>query len=679
MTSAGPGRSIVPSRADAGWAVADRDGLVVTADERLARLLDAPSADALRGRSWASLVSPRAGVAGGDVDRAIAAGAAWSGRLELLFAEAPLDAAVRVIPAAGDLVLLSVSPYTESPQAQPAGDGDGSRIAALEASRSGDVAAAARAVLQAVHGAVAFDWAVVLRLPSAAAEVLAVYPSAMAGVAPGGGWSPLDDAEQTLLATGEPSLAADLVAAPGDRSPLARMSAFGMRSVVRIPLFRGPAPAGAVALYAARRRAFAVEQGVLAEQLVRPLADRLDAVTPPGPRLGATPEPPQPPPRPQANAAPDAEPPASEEPLSGEEVALPQALGDFVSGVADELNNPLAVVLGYAQVLPRLGEDERGAALAAIERGAERASRVVRDLLAFARQRPQDTTAVDVAALLRRVVEARWYGLSSDGVAIEMNLAPLPPVEASEEQLQEVFEQLVDNAHEVLRAAGGTVAISAEPADGGVRVAVTDSGPGVPEDVVQRIFEPFVAAREIGHGSGLGLAVVHALVTAHGGRVWVERAPTRGSRFVVELPLRREPPTVPPPPPPRPPREPAVQRLLIVDDQVPIRALIAEICGAAGYRAVAVGSAQEALDRMAEERFDLILADVRMPGMDGIELYERIVAHHPHLGRRVLFVTADPGNERLAELVENGQARVLGKPFSIDQLLAAVREALAAP
>ena len=82
---------------------------------------------------------------------------------------------------------------------------------------------------------------------------------------------------------------------------------------------------------------------------------------------------------------------------------------------------------------------------------------------------------------------------------------------------------------------------------------------------------------------------------------------------------------------------------------------------------------------MAEERFDLILADVRMPGMDGIELYERIVAHHPHLGRRVLFVTADPGNERLAELVENGQARVLGKPFSTNQLLAAVREALAAP
>ena len=696
MTNAPPHQLQGHAGDDVAWVVARRDGLIVAADARFATLIGAPDAAALTARSWPSLVTARSGDALDEARRALAAGASWSGRLELLFANRSVELDVDLLFAEDDVVLLRARRHEPPPADAPVRAAEHDQRAlvdTLEAVRTGDVRAAARAVLQGVSDAVSFSWAGALLLAGDAAEVLAAYPSPMAGIEIGGRWSPPDAAERELLASGEPSLDGDLVDVPGDGSPLARLAAFGMRSALRVPLYARGEVAGAVVLYAPDRAAFSVADGVQVERLVRPLGERLDVPAAPAAAEVAPPVAPgaitvesaaeratdvEPPPAVETPAA--AEPSGAPPIVAGPQDERLEALGDLVSGVAHELNNPLTAILGYAQMLPALTGAERDQALTTIEQETLRASRIVRNLLSFARQHRPHVTSVDVNAVLQRVVTVRRYSLSVDDVEVAMELGELPQIDADEYQLEQVFLHLLNNAHQAMQPDGGTVTIGTELAAGKtVRVSVSDTGPGVPPESAHRIFEPFFTTREVGRGSGMGLAIVYGTVTDHGGRVWVEQPSAGGARFVVELPVAgvHGAGAIAGPAP----GETAAaggrgERVLVVDDEASIRALTREILNASGYETMTAGSGEEALRLLERQPLDLIVADVRMPGMDGVELYKRVGERWPAMRRRMLFITGDTASGRTSQLLHEDHVPYLEKPFQMGELLHAVRAVL---
>ncbi|MSQ42441.1 MAG: hybrid sensor histidine kinase/response regulator [Dehalococcoidia bacterium] len=344
------------------------------------------------------------------------------------------------------------------------------------------------------------------------------------------------------------------------------------------------------------------------------------------------------------------------------------ALSELVSGVAHELNNPLTAILGYAQIFNSLDGAERDRAVATIEQEAQRAARIVRNLLSFARQEPRQTAPLDLEELLRRVIEARRYSLEVDNIRVVTRFAGVPEVVADAGQFESVFLNLIDNAQRALQPGGGEVVIATSITDRHVRISVADNGPSITEADRERIFEPFFTTQTVGAGQGLGLSRVYGVVSEHGGRVWVEPAPLGGASFVIELPLERTLPPRPAPPPG------GSERVLVVDDEAPIRALTSEILGAAGYHVATAASGDEALRLLESAAFDVVIADMRMPGLDGAARYERIGERWPLLQQHMLFITGDAEGERTNRRLARGDIRYLEKPFDTSALLRAVRD-----
>jgi len=233
-----------------------------------------------------------------------------------------------------------------------------------------------------------------------------------------------------------------------------------------------------------------------------------------------------------------AEPPAAAPSMTEHELDRLAQITDVLAGVAHEINNPLAAIVGWTQMLPTLDEDERAEALSTIEREATRAGDIVRDLLYFSRKQPPREEQVDLNALLSRTVAVRRGDLHRDGIYIDMQLAPVPAVIGDEYQLEQVFMHLLANAQQALRDRGqGRIAVTTAADGRSVRASVIDNGPGIPTEALPRLFEPFFTTQEVGQGRGLGLAIAHGIVAEHGGELTAENLPV-GARFTVRLPLR---------------------------------------------------------------------------------------------------------------------------------------------
>ncbi len=215
------------------------------------------------------------------------------------------------------------------------------------------------------------------------------------------------------------------------------------------------------------------------------------------------------------------------------------SLGRIVAGVAHELNNPLAIVSGYAQVL--LDGDvppEVRADLERIDHGARRAAQVVRDLLAFARQQPIMAIRIDVGDMLRSVLQREETRLRESGIALELEIEEkLPAIHGDRFQLEQVLQQLVDNARHVMAThrGGGRLTVRAAGHEQ-VRLSISDDGPGIAPELIDKVFEPFLTTQEVGQGSGLGLSMCYGVVRAHGGHIWAANNPQGGATFYVEFP-----------------------------------------------------------------------------------------------------------------------------------------------
>ncbi|MFO1069051.1 MAG: PAS-domain containing protein [Geminicoccaceae bacterium] len=356
------------------------------------------------------------------------------------------------------------------------------------------------------------------------------------------------------------------------------------------------------------------------------------------------------------------------------------AMGSLLAGVAHELNNPLSIVVGRSALLQTASSDPAIIGQArTIADAANRCARIVRTFLELARQRPPARRSVDLGVLVGETLTLLSYGLRAAGVTVTSQLAEdLPGLWADPDQLAQVLINLVVNAQQALgqRADDRRLDVVAQRgADGGIEIRVADNGPGLDPAVRKRLFEPFFTTKPVGEGTGLGLAISLGHVRAHGGTIDIETTPGGGATFVVRLPLA-----------PAPelqaaaaaePASPSVRRrVLIVDDEPEIADLLHDILLADGHDVAVVTGGGEALDRLTAERFDLVVSDLTMPGLDGAGLWQAARERDPK-APPFIFLTGDSLRLDRAAGLRDAGCPLLEKPFEPADIRKIVRNTLA--
>jgi PAS domain S-box-containing protein len=369
------------------------------------------------------------------------------------------------------------------------------------------------------------------------------------------------------------------------------------------------------------------------------------------------------------------------------------ALGQLVSGIAHELNNPLTAIMGYAQLLLGHGLDPGQFSEATkVYQEAERARRIVKNLLYFARETTPERTRVDLNEIVERTLALRSYELKMENIVVTCELAPgLPPTIADPYQLQQVVLNLLINAEQALLEGHGQghVLIRTSHVIQGVGhhasdrivLEVSDDGPGIAPKIASRIFDPFFTTKQPGFGTGLGLSIVYGIVHQHNGEVTFENQPGGGARFVVELPVVAVPNSL------RPPLllEPATRsgaspmgRILVVEDEPTVAQLVVDVLREEGHEAEAVLDSQQGLTRVSRGHYDLVICDLRMPRLDGAAFYDALVRTGSPVRDRIIFITGDTLSPRTLEFLERNKLPYLAKPFLVEEIKLAVSRALTA-
>jgi signal transduction histidine kinase/CheY-like chemotaxis protein len=358
------------------------------------------------------------------------------------------------------------------------------------------------------------------------------------------------------------------------------------------------------------------------------------------------------------------------------------ALGQLVSGVAHEINNPAAIISGFAQTL--LLDDlrpEQREMVRMVHDEATRIGRITANLLAFARAGGRDRVLIDLNDIVRRTFALRSYHLSTLNIAVTLELDPAEPkVWGNGSELQQMLLNFLINAEQALVTVGTprTVTLRTRSSEQEVTLECADSGPGIPLEIRDRIFDPFFTTKVEGEGTGLGLSICYGIAQEHGGRLAVESEPGRGATFIVTLP--RDPRVFPRAPleGPRPATpEGGPLAVLFVDDESGLRSAVARFLNRRGIQCRTAGDGAEALEVLRVHDFDVILSDVRMPGMNGQDFLLRLRADRPELVRRLVFSTGDSLDTATAALLQDTGVPWLVKPFDFTQLETLIREVAA--
>ena len=360
------------------------------------------------------------------------------------------------------------------------------------------------------------------------------------------------------------------------------------------------------------------------------------------------------------------------------------ALGQTISGVAHELNNPLATILSWAERLAeRNVDDKTRQGLEVILAESERAARIVRNLLTFARKRQTTRAMVDLNQVVRETLALRAYEQKVSNLkVVEALSSGVPEVFADGHQIKQVLLNLVINAEQACIGANGrgTIVVrTSHDADRGSAVLeVNDDGPGIAEEKQGRVFDPFFTTKEVGQGTGLGLTVAYAIVQEHSGRIWLSSS-NAGTSFFVELPVSGQHLNAPAA---RAAQQPISLeafkglRVLVVEDEPALAVAVSEALEDAGFTVDRAGDGEQGLTRLTEANYDLIVCDLKMPRIDGMQFYRAMAAATPALARRVIFVTGDVAGTDAERFLEETACRWLSKPFRLVDLLRAARDTL---
>ena len=355
------------------------------------------------------------------------------------------------------------------------------------------------------------------------------------------------------------------------------------------------------------------------------------------------------------------------------------AVGQLISGVAHELNNPLTAILGYSQLLTSSGQlGPQGIEYSEkLYKQAQRTHRIVQNLLSFARQHKPERIPVKMNQTLEETLALRDYDLRMGNIRVHLELAPdLPVTAADPHQLQQVFLNMVNNAVDAIleRSTEGDLWVRTAKEGERLIIEFTDNGAGVKDP--SRVFDPFYTTKPVGKGTGLGLSICYGIVTEHGGTIRVRNIPGRGACFTIELPCQPVMTSLSPLDTPRAESGKNAHILLLDHDDSVLEAVSTFLRGR-DHRVYSARNMQEARVALEQQNFDVIVADFQLadgPNEDGLEGW--LSRHKPALCRRLIWMCAVAPSGEAAERISESSSRILQKPFKVSELLATVDELL---
>ena len=368
---------------------------------------------------------------------------------------------------------------------------------------------------------------------------------------------------------------------------------------------------------------------------------------------------------------------AQEQLLQSEKMA---AVGQLISGIAHELNNPLTAILGYSQLLKsdESMQTRHADYLEKLYKQAQRTHHIVQNLLSFARQHKPQRAPVQVNQILEETLVLREYDMKLNNIVVHREFDPIMPATPGDfHQLEQVFMNILNNAVDAIREKGGPgeIWIRTEVAEDRLKVELADNGPGVSNP--HRIFDPFYTTKPVGKGTGLGLSICYGIIKEHGGEIQVRNSPPRGATFTITLPLASlQAPTQPKS------IAPIAQffgTVLLAESEESVLQVEREMLSAAGGTIRVARNAREAIDILQGGAIDAIVADIDMSGEYSATGFCRwIESNRPELAGRVVFTTSQP-QDRLPDGFRSAGSVLLRKPFPLEKLCETVRGIMAAP
>ena len=347
------------------------------------------------------------------------------------------------------------------------------------------------------------------------------------------------------------------------------------------------------------------------------------------------------------------------------------AIGQLIAGIAHDLNNPLASVVGFSDFLAESGDVPPALAepLRVIRQEAERAATIVKNLLSFARRQEGERLPQQLQPLLESVLALLRNEMMALKVETTLIVEPhIPDIEMNPNQIKQVFVNLLTNAAQAIASTGrgGHITVTAKRWLDGVAVSVADDGPGITDDLLPRVFEPFFTTKTEGEGTGLGLSICQGIVKEHGGRITLESSVGVGATFTVEL-LSGSRPQRPSQPVAIPATSGAL-RVLVVDDEPHILHYMRATLESWGHTVEVASDGTEAVERALVIPFDVIICDLRMPRLGGREMYNNLARQYPDIARKVIFATGDTVRGDTLQFLEQLGRPFLHKPFTLAEL-----------
>jgi signal transduction histidine kinase/CheY-like chemotaxis protein len=361
------------------------------------------------------------------------------------------------------------------------------------------------------------------------------------------------------------------------------------------------------------------------------------------------------------------------------------AVGEFVAGVAHELNNPLAAVVGFSEMLKDNDVDTKNRRyLDMIYKSAQRCQKIVQSLLSFARRHQAERKPMSVNAMVEAVLEMLNYQLRTSNIEVVTQLDPtLPVVLADGHQIQQVLLNVINNARQAIEGlqSGGQIKIVTETFGENVRIIVRDNGPGISAENLVKIFDPFFTTKQVGLGTGLGLSLCYGIVKEHGGSITPSSRPGEGATFAIELPVLHlagdtieaghaaKLKTLDA-------NEGVGKKILVIDDEESILQMLRERLTQSGYNVDTVTDGENALRQLRQKNYDVTFCDWKMPGLNGRQIYEKLRATSPDQCQRIVFFSGDVVNEQMRGFLEQEKRPCLAKPFTFEDVHAAIRTIL---
>ncbi len=357
------------------------------------------------------------------------------------------------------------------------------------------------------------------------------------------------------------------------------------------------------------------------------------------------------------------------------------AVGEMAAGIAHEINNPLTGVLGFSELVlqqdlpPIIKEDVQ-----IIAEGSRRIADIIKRMLTFARQMTPVKTKSDLNKIIDNTLDLRGYVLLTAGIQVEKKCDPtLAWMVVDPSQMQQVFLNLMINAEHAIKKTGrpGKLTITSEMIGDKVRITFSDNGVGIEKEILPKLFQPFFTTKGPNEGTGLGLSLSRSIIVEHGGTLEVESEFGKGSSFIIELPLSlgtEEEVLTPPSSIAAPPSGKA--DILVIDDEEHIRGLATATLAKTGRTIDTAADAARALKLLQTRHYDVIVMDLRMPGVSGMALYVDLIGRYPGLNGRIIIITGDALGQDVKNFVAQHKLEILAKPFEPGALEQAVNRVL---